>query len=286
MCKYTTPILFADDTNLFCSGPDIKTMESNINNELTEISLWLKVNKLSLNIIKTHYMVFSKKKTQRNELRLQIDGEAINEVYKTKFLGVIIDNKLNWKDHISNICGKIARWIGMIIKARNYLNKNGLMALYYSFVYPYLMYCNHIRGFTYKTNLRRLVILQNKVVRIISHVKPRNSAGPLYKALNIMKFEDINAYLIGNFMYRHSQCKVPELFHTFFVKNKDSHDHVTRSAQHFHIPCVKSDLGKTGTRYRGAVVWNLILQDGTNTDVSEAVFKKCLKRLISTVIIP
>ena len=64
MCKYTTPILFADDTNLFCSGPDIKTMESNINNELTEISLWLKVNKLSLNIKKTHYMVFSKKKLQ------------------------------------------------------------------------------------------------------------------------------------------------------------------------------------------------------------------------------
>ena len=110
--------------------------------------------------------------------------------------------------------------------------------------------------------------------------------GPLYKALNIMKFEDINTYLIGNFMYRHSQCKVPELFHTFFVKNKDIHDHVTRSAQHFHIPCVKSDLGKTGIRYRGAIVWNLILQDGTNPDVSEAVFKKCLKRLISTVIIP
>ena len=179
MCKYTTPILFADDTNLFCRSPDIKTMESNINNELTEISLWLKVYKLSLNIKKIHYMVFSKKKTPRNELRLQIDGEAINEVYKTKFLGVIIDNKLNWKDHISYICGNIARGIGKIIKASNFLNKNGLMALYYSFVYPYLIYCNHIWGSTYKTNLRRLVILQNKVVRIISHVKPRNSAGPL-----------------------------------------------------------------------------------------------------------
>ena len=115
--------------------------------------------------------MFSKKKTPQNELRLQIDGEAINEVYKTKFLGVIIDNKLNWKDHISYICGKKARGIGMIIKAGNYLNKNGLMALYYSFVYPYLMYCNHIWGSTYKTNLRRLVILQNKVVRLISHVK-------------------------------------------------------------------------------------------------------------------
>ena len=78
------------------------------------------------------------------------------------------------------------------IKARNHLNKYGLMVLCYSFVYLYLMYCTHIWGSTYKTTLRRLVILQNKVMRIISDVKPRNSAGPLYKALNIMKCEDIN----------------------------------------------------------------------------------------------
>ena len=136
ICKYTTPTLFADDTNLFCSCSDIKTMENNIDNELTQISLWLKVNKLSLKIKKTRFMVFSKKRTPRNELRLQIYGEAINEVYKIKFLGVIINNKLNWKDHISYICGKIARGIGMIIKARNYLNKDGIMAPYYSFVYP------------------------------------------------------------------------------------------------------------------------------------------------------
>ena len=55
---------------------------------------------------------------------------------------------------------------------------------------------------------------------IITHVKPRNNAGPLYKALSIMKFEDINTYLIGNFMYRHSQCKIPESFHSLFVKTK------------------------------------------------------------------
>ena len=54
------------------------------------------------------------------------------------------------------------------------------------------MYCNHIWVSAYNTNLRRLVILPNKVVHIISHVKPRNGAGPLYKAHNIMKFEDIN----------------------------------------------------------------------------------------------
>ena len=81
-------------------------------------------------------MVFTKRKTPKFELKLQIDGEDIKEVQKTKFLGVIIDNKLTWKEPISYICGKISKGIGMIIKARHYLNKDGLLALYYSFVYP------------------------------------------------------------------------------------------------------------------------------------------------------
>ena len=61
----TTPILFADDTNLFCSGSDVRILENNINNELSQISLWLKVNKLSLNIKKDSlYGVYKKKNTQ------------------------------------------------------------------------------------------------------------------------------------------------------------------------------------------------------------------------------
>ena len=152
-------------------------------------------------------MVFTKTKSPKFELKVQIDGEDIKEVHKTKFPGVITDNKLTRKQHISYICGKISRGIGLIIKARHYLNKDGLLALYYSFVYPYLMYCNHIWGSIHKTNLKRLAILQNKALRIISYMKPRSCTEPLYKELNVMKFDNINTYLIGNFIYRHSKKK-------------------------------------------------------------------------------
>ena len=144
VCNFAAPILFADDTNLFCNGCDLQVMEQNINWELSKISKRLKTNKLSLNVKKTHYMVFSKRRTRKTSLKLIIDGESIGEVQNTKFLGIIIDNKLNWKDHISYIAGKVSRGVGVIIKARNYLNRDGLMCLYYSFVYPYFAYCNHI----------------------------------------------------------------------------------------------------------------------------------------------
>ena len=186
VCKNTSAILFADDTNLFSSGKDLKTLE----------------------------------RTTNNELKLLIDGQAIDEVQKTKFLGIIIDNKLTWKWHIDHIAGKISRGIGMIIKARQYLNKSGLMSLYYSFIYPYLTYCNHIWGATYKTRLKRLVMLQNKAVRILSQAGNRTSSDPLYKKLDIMKVENINTYLIGCFMFCVSIHKVPQSFRTLFRKKQ------------------------------------------------------------------
>ena len=282
VCKHTSAILFADDTNLFTSGKDLKSLESTTNSELSHISLWLKVNKLSLNIKKTHYMILCRRKKLYHDVKLLIDGQAINEVQKTKFLGIIIDNQLTWKWHINYIAGKIARGIGMLIKARQFLNKVGLMSLYYSFIYPYLTYCNHIWGATYKTRLKRLVILQNKAIRVLAQAGNRTSSDPLYKKLNIMKLENINTYLIGRFMFCVSIDKVPQLFGSLFRKNNEFHNYETRSAHHLHLPSVKLDLSKTGIKYRGAIVWNLIAQTGINLEVSEAVFKKSLIRLINT----
>ena len=86
---------FADDTNLFSSGSNAMSLQDGVNNNLAIIAEWLKVNKLSLNIKKTHFMCFSAKNKSRTDISLRIDGEAIAEVNKSKFLGVIIDNKLS-----------------------------------------------------------------------------------------------------------------------------------------------------------------------------------------------
>ena len=98
-----------------------------------------------------------------------------------------------------------------------------------------------------------------------------------------MKFECINYYLLARFMYRLCIDQVPSLFKPFFQRNQELHKYSTRIADHFHIPLVKSDLGKTGIRFRGAVFWNSILNDGINHEVSEAVFKKFLKKWLQIV---
>ena len=92
------------------------------------------MNKLFIDIGKTHFMVFTNKKKRLDELNILIDGNKIVGVKKTEFLGAIIENRLSWKDHVAHVLGKVSTGLGMIIKARNYLDKKVLVTLYYSFV--------------------------------------------------------------------------------------------------------------------------------------------------------
>ena len=128
--KYFMPILFADDTNLFCTGPNLHDIVCQINQEIKIIYSWVKANKLSLNIDKTNFMLFTPKRFSRAMDALLIDGKRIMEVSETKFLGVIIDNKLNWKPHIRHVCTKVAKGIGIILKARKVFNHETLSTLY------------------------------------------------------------------------------------------------------------------------------------------------------------
>ena len=139
-------LLFADDTNLFHSGSDAYRMQQGINADLIQISQWLKINKLSLNVKKTHFMVFMNKHSLKPDNDPKIDGYKIYPTVRTKFLGVIIDCQLTWKYHINYISGKIEKSLSIIIKARKLLDQETLITLYYSFIYPCLCYCNQVWG--------------------------------------------------------------------------------------------------------------------------------------------
>ena len=142
MCQFFMPILFADDTNLFCTGTDVKDMIRQINEEMAKIY----ANKLSLNIDKSNFMMFMPKGFSYCADYIVINQTRIQEVKETKFLAVIIDNKLKWSAHISYINKKISKGIGIILKSRKVFSNETLLSLYHTFVYPYLSYCIHMCG--------------------------------------------------------------------------------------------------------------------------------------------
>ena len=173
-------------------------------------------------------MIFSNNSDVCGQIDNRIDGEPIQAVGKTTFLGVIIDKNLTWKDHLLCVSGKIARGLGMIIKARKYLNKAALMSLYYSFIYPYLTYCNQIWGTAYPTHQTKLIVIQ--AVRIIAGAKYRTPTDALFSDFGILQFVDVNIYLTMLFMFRVHNNMVPDQFQMMFSYNRDIHPYVTRQS--------------------------------------------------------
>ena len=162
-------MLFADDTNMFNIGKDIDVLCNQINEDLQAIQEWLNCNKFSLNVIRTHHMIFLPRNKRANDIDIKIYGTIIQRVYVTKFLGVQIDAHLTCRSHIDSTCSKSSKCVGILAKARKKLNKSSLINLYYSFVYPYLIYCNHAWGNNYTTSLDKLHLVQKKnLVKIVT----------------------------------------------------------------------------------------------------------------------
>ena len=96
-------ILFANDTTVLIEGMNINTMIATLNCELVKLTEWLNANKLSINVSKSHYMVFQRSRRKINKGNILLDTTILSQVTFTKFLGVILDDKLKWTPHISYI---------------------------------------------------------------------------------------------------------------------------------------------------------------------------------------
>ena len=113
-----------------------------MNDELEKLNLWFKINKLSLNVKKTNYIIFSKRNFNLTS-ELCINNMAIEQVKHTTFLGVIIDNTFCWKEQITKVKEKLSRCVGIMYmyRASKIIDSNTLKVLYCSLFLPYLNYC-------------------------------------------------------------------------------------------------------------------------------------------------
>ena len=201
---------------------------------------------------------------------------------------MIIDDNLNWNNHVNYISKKIAKGIGISIKARHYLDKDTLLSLYNTFIYPYLTYGNIVWGGTFKYSLDKLYILQKYAVRIISHVNWRHHSEPLFKALAILTIKDIQKYVTAQFMYRSHNSLLPPIFGNFFTQYYDINDHDTRqkktfTSTHSHPQRLTSGIGWRGIRRNGMFIFNQIITLNVPLDTSLPVVKYNFKRLPNMV---
>ena len=164
-------ILFADDTNLFSTIEyTLPTHTSNVNellnNELANIYEWLTVNRLSLNLTKTKYMIFHPVQKDISSLvpTVIINGIQIEKVHDFNFLGVCLDSNLKWDGHIKLLASKLGKYSGILNKLKRYIPIDILRILYCSMVNSHLNYA--ILGWGFACS--RLKKMQKRIIRIIT----------------------------------------------------------------------------------------------------------------------
>ena len=213
------------------------------------------------------------------DVPLHIAGQRINEDFKTKFLGVILDNKLSWAYHIQYIKSKIAKGIGVICRARHLLNVKTLCTLYYCFVYPYLSYAAEVWADTSANYLSSVIKLQKRVIRIINHSQRCEHTRPLFTKLNILRLEEIHILKISLTMFKVHHKETPLVFRNLFTRNSDVHSYATRQASHFHVPKAKTNYMQRAISVKGVNIWNNISQK-VSYNCSTLSFKIGVKKYI------
>ena len=186
-----TTTLFADDTNFSLSHKDYDSMVVTLNNELLKIRDWTIANRLTINNTKTELLLFSNRNPPHNDKQVIFDGHYVNYVDHAKFLGIIIDNKMNFKYHINYITKKISKHAGILYRIKHCLPLKTRLTYYNSFVLPYLNYNILHWGCTNNIHLNPLFIIQKRIVRIIADADYLAHTNPIFRKLNLLKIADL-----------------------------------------------------------------------------------------------
>ena len=160
-------ILYADDANIIVTGSTEEEVQVKLLQIASLLIRWVDSNGLALNLKKTHYMIFSNRKVNYSKIDVNIAGTNIERVTEARFLGVIIDEKLTWAKHITAVKTKMARYMGIMYRIKQYLPLKVRLLLYHSFVQSHLNYCSLVWGFAAKSHIEALFCKQKQGVRTI-----------------------------------------------------------------------------------------------------------------------
>ena len=208
-----------------------------------------------------------------------LNGEGIERVQYTKFLGVYIDDHLNWNQHIREVCLKLSRTCGILYKVRRHLTLDALMSIYYTLAYPYIHYCISVWGCTWPSFLNKLVVTQKKIFRCIFSLKKIDSTSDIFITYNLLNVHSIHKYFLLLLLFRTHNLE-SEIF-TFSESLRPRRG----NSLNLRCPRFNTTLYKNSIVCQGPTVWNELPIHLKNFIISSHLmsFKRKIKTHLLTV---
>ena len=275
--------LFADDTNIFIEHENIEQLQIDAQSVLEYIYKWFGDNRLTVNTSKSNFSIFTITYKRNNNLipdSLASNKGTILISDSTKYLGVTIDDNLNWKKHVNNVCNSLKSLFPIFYNIRKYLSDEQIKALYYTLVYSRIKYGLVVYGSS-DSIIKPIQTLQNQLLKVLTEKPYRYSTNELHNELKVIKVCDIYKQDALSFVFNYYKNKLPSTFDNFFTLFSDIHGYCTRNRNHsFILPQYSNNFGSSALKVEGVRLWNALDNEIKSKNTIKS-FRKSLKETSS-----
>ena len=261
--KNSKTSMYADDTSIYCCSKDVPQLNREINEDLEKLDEWLMGNKLSLNVAKTHSMLIATQQKHKSLTHLdirfypKIREKEIEIRSKAKYLGVQIDDNLNWKEHIRAVSAKVSRAVGFLKYSKQYLPLSAVKTLYTSIVEPHFQYCCSVWGCCNATEIRLLQKLQNRAARIATNSSFNADIKPMFEILGWITIQQLIDTQSKIVTFKSLKNLAPKYLCELFNENSAcSSRNLHNTNTDVRLPKKNTAKGQKAFSFRGAKIWN------------------------------
>lgn len=254
--KFSRIRLFADDALLTISCYTLDEAISKIQTDLNLIYQWLCQNKLKTNVEKTKWMLITKKSISINNITLKISNTDIHRVNQIKYLGIIIDDKLKFDEHLKYIDAKLSTKIGFMYRSCRGINRKYKIMVYRSTIEPHFMYCPTILYTLPNSQISKLQKKQNKAMRFVLKREYDTPIQELLDSLNWLSVKQLTIFHTMKFIHNAKLGNMPNYLNDRMRYNREIHRYETRNMNSYHLPIVRTESDKRNIFYEGIKEYN------------------------------
>ena len=252
--EFSKASMYADDTHVTLTSSNIDVLLTNAHQELRNISEWMRINKLSANPEKTEYMIIGHpRRTNKVEILqpLHLNDSEIKRVTKTKSLGVMVDEGLNWEDQFNKAKGKINGGLKSLKKLKNLISQSQLDHVYRALIESHLRYANVIWGSLPKSKLNTLQRLQDRARSVIEKARLKDNWSH-----NWLTVEQLTKFDRSVMTYKIISRQCPESLWDKYHHRTQHSNYRIRNCRDLQIPRNNLEYVKKGFQYSALKAWN------------------------------
>jgi hypothetical protein len=185
---------------------------------------------------------------------LHVNSHTIKRKQTVNYIGLKIDEKLNWTEHVKDVTKKIIKYLGIFNHIKDFLNIKLARQLYFAFVYPHIKYAIETYGCCSQSHMQTLQTIQNKLLKFLLKVPHLTRTDYIHNKMNILKIKDIYNCSIATIVHKCVNNDCPDIFLNYFEYRANTYN--TRQRDHLIVNHSKTNLGTTRVKNEGAKIWN------------------------------